>query len=311
MVQLLRRLAESPGFQGFVTLVIIFAGVLVGLETYASVAERHGSLLEIMNTVVLAIFVGEILVKLGAEGTKPWRYFTDAWNIFDFLIVASAFMPIGGQAVTVLRLLRLLRVLRLVRALPQLQILVSALLKSIPSMAYVSIFLLLLFYIYAVAAVFLFGKNDPVHFANLQLSLVSLFRTVTLEDWTDLMYIQMYGCDNYGYGGSEHLCTQPKAYPVLGALFFISFVMVGTMIVLNLFIGVIMNGMDEAQKEAEEQRRFELAQKTGKAVELERQIDDVTQRLQELSGMMEDLQRKAKLVTKALPVTVPPPAPKA
>ena len=78
----------------------------------------------------------------------------------------------------VLRLARLLRVLKLVRALPQLQILVSALLR-IPSMGYVSLLLLLLFYVFAVAAVIFFGENDPVHFANLQIAMVSLFRAVT------------------------------------------------------------------------------------------------------------------------------------
>ena len=161
----------------------------------------------------------------------------------------------------VLRLMRLLRVLKLVRAVPKLQLLVGALLRSIPSMGYVSILMFLLFYVYAVAAVIFWSENDPVHFADLQISLVSLFRAVTLEDWTDLMYIQMYGCDNYGYDGMKALCVKPSASPVGGAVFFISFVMVGTMIMLNLFIGVIMNGMDEARADQlEEERRANLAE---------------------------------------------------
>ncbi|MCP4449086.1 MAG: ion transporter [Myxococcales bacterium] len=258
MQKQLRNIAEASWFVNSVTVVIVIAGVLVGLETYPGVVERHHSTLAILDQLVLWIFVLEIVVKMGAEGKKPWRYFGDAWNIFDFIIVAAAFLPFAGNAVTVLRLLRLLRVLKLVRALPKLQVLVGALLKSIPSMGYVSVLLLLLFYIYAVAAVFLFAGNDPVHFENLQMSMLSLFRVVTLEDWTDIMYINMYGCDAYGYDASMP-CTSPEANPVMAALFFVSFVLVGTMVFLNLFIGVIMNGMDEAHAEAEAEERAAAA----------------------------------------------------
>ena len=252
MVEALKNVRDAKWFQNFITFVIIAAGVLVGLETYPSFIEKYGEIAHFLDAVILGIFVLEIVVKMGAEGSKPWRYFLDPWNIFDFLIVAVCFIPGLGEYAMVLRLARLLRVLKLVTALPKLQLLVSALLKAIPSMFYVSILLFMLFYLYGVAAVFMFGANDPIHFGDLQTSLLSLFRAVTLEDWTDLMYIQMYGCENYGYGGNEALCTASKAQPILGSAFFVSFTLLGTMIVLNLFIGVIMNGMDEAAAEAEE-----------------------------------------------------------
>lgn len=250
MVQLCKKIAESKWFQNFITLAIIIAGILVGIATYSEFSQKYHTILEVANKVVLWIFVAEVIIKMVAEGKKPWRYFNDGWNVFDFIIVAAAFMPFGGSSVAVLRLLRLLRVLKLVKALPKLQLLVSALLKSIPSMGYVSILLLLLFYIYAVAAVFFFGANDPIHFENLQMSMLSLFRVVTLEDWTDVMYINMYGCANYGYDGNMDLCTNSSSSPLGAAIFFVSFVLFGTMIILNLFIGVIMNGMDEAREEA-------------------------------------------------------------
>lgn len=253
MKDTLRKIADAAWFQNFITAVIILAGVLVGIETYPDVVASFEGPMHLLDAIVLWIFVLEIVVKMGAEGSKPWRYFLDPWNVFDFIIVAAAFLPFEGNAVTVLRLLRLLRVLKLVRALPKLQILVGALLKSIPSMAYVSLLLLLLFYIYAVAAVFLFGENDPMHFENLQISMLSLFRVVTLEDWTDVMYINMWGCAEYGYDESSiRACTNSQASPVMGAFFFVSFVLIGTMVILNLFIGVIMSGMDEAQAEAEQ-----------------------------------------------------------
>lgn len=295
MVQFLRKVADSPRFQNFITFVILFAGVLVGCETYPALVESHGTILHLLDKVVLAVFVVEIVVKMGAEGRRPWRYFTDGWNVFDFIIVAAAFLPVGSQYVTVLRLARLLRVLKLVRALPRLQLLVSALLKSIPSMAYVSVLLGLLFYIYGVAAVFIFGENDPIHFGNLQIAMVSLFRAVTLEDWTDLMYIQMFGCDNYGYAGNEALCTKPHGMPVIGAIFFISFVMIGTMIVLNLFIGVIMNGMSEAQEEAEELAKFENADEGGASLGLDSELQQLNKQLAQMQQTVQGLAVRASM----------------
>ena len=249
MVQLCKKIAEAKWFQNSVTVAILIAGVLVGMATYPEFYSNNETLLEFLNKIVLGIFIIEVLVKLIAEVPKPWNYFKDSWNVFDFIIVAAAFMPFGGSSIAILRLLRLLRVLKLIKALPKLQMLVGALLKSIPSMGYVSILLLLLFYIYAVAGVFFFGENDPIHFENLQTSMLTLFRVVTLEDWTDVMYINMFGCENYGYDGNMDLCTMSSGSPGGSAFFFVSFVLIGTMIFLNLFIGVIMNGMDEARLE--------------------------------------------------------------
>ncbi len=277
MVQLCKRIADSKWFQNSITIVILIAGVLVGIATYPDFSDKYHSILEIANRVVLWIFVAEVVIKMVAEGNKPWRYFYDGWNVFDFIIVAAAFLPFGGSSVAILRLLRLLRVLKLVKALPKLQLLVSALLKSIPSMGYVSILLLLLFYIYAVAAVFFFGANDPLHFENLQMSMLSLFRVVTLEDWTDVMYINMYGCENYGYDGNMDLCTNSSASPIGAAIFFVSFVLFGTMIILNLFIGVIMNGMDEARDEAIEEEIIAPEDVQSNLSELEEKLLEVQQ----------------------------------
>jgi voltage-gated sodium channel len=298
MVKLLRKIADSKKFQNFITLIIIFAGIVVGMQTYPELVKRIGHTLHFLDQVVLWIFVVEIIIKMGAEGKRPWRYFFDPWNIFDFLIVAACFLPVGAQYAMVLRLARLLRVLKLVRALPKLQILVSALLKSIPSMAYISLLLLILFYLYAVTATFMFSANDPVHFKNLQTSMLSLFRAVTLEDWTDLMYIQMMGCDKYGYAGIEHLCTAPAAKPLSTAIFFVTFVLLGTMIILNLFIGVIMNGMEEARREAEDVA-MEARKERGEQVptleeKLQEKIYECSKKLLDLQDSLGQVERELK-----------------
>jgi voltage-gated sodium channel len=126
----------------------------------------------------------------------------------------------------------------------------------------VGILLLLLFYIYGAMGVFLFGKNDPVHFGNLHTGMLSLFRISTLEGWTEIMYINMFGCDNPKWGyGAESGCTTPEPHGLSAVVYFVSFVLVGTMIVLNLFIGVIMNAMDEVRAEQSLQERLDRSEK--------------------------------------------------
>lgn len=309
MQRILQSLTNSAQFQRFVTAVIVFAGLLVGLETYPSVLQRHGGLLHSLDQIVLAIFTFEIAAKMGAHGKRPWLFFRDPWNVFDFVIVAACFLPFNGSAVTVLRLLRLLRVLRLLHALPKLQVLVAALLKSIPSMFYVSVLLGLLFYVYAVAAVFLFAENDPVHFADLQTAMLSLFRVVTLEDWTDVMYINMYGCENYGYSPDS---IRPCAFsadnpsnmsPLLGAIFFVTFVLMGTMIVLNLFIGVIMSGMDEAHSDAHEAQKIAARVARGDLILFD---DELAKLREDLAHMQKHVTTLEKIAKRVVPEPFPP-----
>ena len=289
MIRRCKQLAESSSFQNFITGVILFAGVLVGIETYEHIHQRYHGIMDVLDKIVLWIFVAEIVIKMTGELPRPWRYFHDGWNVFDFVIVAGAFLPFAAQYATVLRLLRLLRVLRLVHVLPKLQLLVGALLKSIPSMAYVSILLVMLFYVYAVAAVFMWGPNDPHHFGDLQTSFLSLFRAVTLEDWTDLMYINMYGCDVYGYDGMAAECTRPEASPVGAAIFFVSFVLIGTMVFLNLFVGVILSGMDEARSEASEEKELERISMVG-APTVEDELITLTNQLAAMKEHVERIQ---------------------
>jgi voltage-gated sodium channel len=298
MVEQLQKLAAATWFSNFITAVIVAAAVLVGLETYPSIATEYHGAIHYIDKIILWIFVFEVVVKMGAEFPKLHNYFKDPWNDFDFFIVAACFVPGLEKYALVLRLLRLLRVLKLVTALPKLQILVGALLKSVPSMFYVSVLLGLLFYVYACAGVFMFSANDPWHFGDLQTAMLTLFRAVTLEDWTDLMYIQMFGCEMYPFpdmGASGPQCTAPEGNWWLGMGYFVSFVLLGTMIILNLFIGVIMNGMDEAQKEAEDLNEEQRRKDRGfEAVTLEHEMFTLTQQIGDLAGQVKKVEAKLK-----------------
>ena len=283
-------IAASPGFNRFIVATILFAGLLVGVQTYADFAERHETVLGFLDSFVLAIFTIEAAIKIAAERDKPLNYFRNPWNLFDFAIVAvcllAPLLPIDGSFLPILRLARILRVLRLISAVPKLQVLVSCLLKSLPSMFYVGILLLLLFYVYGAMAVFLYAENDPIHFRNLQTSILSLFRVVTLEDWTDVMYVNMYGSDAYGYSQADLAKWNPTPYasPLGAALFFVSFVLLGTMIVLNLVIGVIMNSMDETNSEMALRRELDLRRDNPDP--LRDGIDDLHKSMEELAAEM-------------------------
>jgi len=121
-----------------------------------------------------------------------------------------------------------------------------------------------------------------VHFGSLGTSLLSLFQVVTLEGWVDVMRIQMYGSAQAGSGSDQYLLVASEAFPVGAPLFFISFIVIGGMIILNLFIGVIMNSMQESQAEAEA-----MAQGRGKEdapgetdiLTIERQLDALKHQL--------------------------------
>lgn len=247
----LKKIVTHTQFERFIICVIIAAGILVGVQTYPDISAKHHNLITILETLIILIFVIEAILKIASEMPRPLQYFKNSWNVFDFIIVVGVLLPIGGSFLPVLRLLRVFRVFRLVTTMPKMRLIVGALLKSIPSMMHIFMLLGIIFYIYAVMATFTFSENDPIHFENLPTSMLTLFRMVTLEDWTDVMYINMYGCDQYGYDGARLECTNPSASPIGAALFFSSFVVVCGLIVLNFAIGVVINSMDEMKEEME------------------------------------------------------------
>ena len=298
-------LANSDYFNRFIVATILLAGVVVGAQTYTNFAQENAQILTFLDRLILIIFTLEASIKILGQGKNPFNYFKNPWNVFDFLIVTACllepFLNFGGAFLPVLRLARILRVLRLVTAIPKLQLLVTCLLKSLPSMFYVSILLFLLFYIYGAMAVFLFGENDPIHFRNLQTSILSLFRVVTLEDWTDVMYINMYGSNEYGYTAYDLAKWNPTSSgsPLLGAVFFVSFVLIGTMIVLNLVIGVIMNSMDESNAEMSIKQEIEKRRSNPEPVrdglhDLQNRMEELSSELKVIKKMIEETSRSSK-----------------
>jgi len=294
------QISESKWFGNSILSIIILSGVMIGFQTYKEIDKTHHHTFEIIDRVITGIFILEIFIKILGQRRNMLDYFKDPWNIFDFTIVTLGLIPSRDHFVNVLRMVRILRVLRLVRALPRLRMLVSSLIKSFPSMIYIVILLLLLFYMYAVVGVFIFGHNDPYHFGTLENSMLSLFRMVTLEDWTDIMYMNMYGTDIYTYDESMNLyiekfgmTREAEAFPIFGFLYFATFIFSGSMIFLNLFIGVITSGMGEVKKE-EEIQQLENIQNQEKT-SLDDEIFLIQQQIEQLQSSMKTLVNRVKV----------------
>jgi voltage-gated sodium channel len=248
------KITTSSLFQNLVTLIIVVAGIQVGLATDQQLVRQLGIGLPIMDITIRVIFTAECALKLIAEELTPWKYFNNNWNVFDFIVVLGSYISGGGSIIVMLRLLRLLRVLKLMRMLPQLQVIVSALMSGFSSIAFISIILVLFFYFFGIIAMILFGANDPWHFGTLHMTMITLFQCATLDNWTDILYINLYGCDIIGYDDQMELCEHPHANFLVTSIFFIIFILLGALVLLTLFIGVVATSMEEA---ADEQKQTE------------------------------------------------------
>lgn len=230
-----QKLVEQTWFTNFILALIIMNAILLGLETSKSVMADWGTLLIALDQTMLAIFSIELLLRIYA-----WRgrFFTDAWSLFDFVVVVIALVPASGPF-AVLRALRVLRVLRLLTIVPSMRRVVAALLGALPGLGSIAMLLLLVYYVFAVIATKLFGESFPEWFGTLGSSLYTLFQVMTLESWS--MGISRPVMEKYPYAWT----------------FFIPFILVATFTMLNLFIAIIVNAMqsfNEAEHAAEEEK---------------------------------------------------------
>jgi voltage-gated sodium channel len=224
------RLVSAAWFEYFIIGVIIVNGIILGLETSATISRRYGDWLYLGNDIALAVFIAEAALKMLALWPRPQRYFRDGWNIFDFLIIVLALVPATSQFAMIARLARLLRVVRLISAIRDLRLIVAALVRSIPSVGHVIMLMSIVAYIYAIMGHALFHEQDPAHWGTLGRALLTLFNLTTLDNWVQIMNTAM-----------EH---HSWAW-----VYFVSFVVIGTFVVINLFIAIIVNSLDEAKAE--------------------------------------------------------------
>ena len=241
--------------------VIIFNAITLGLQTSTWVVDRFGGFLDVVDRVVLMIFVVEIALKLYAYG---WRFFTSAWNVFDLLIVSIGLVP-NAEGLSALRGLRVIRALRLLSVMPQMRAVIQALLDAMPGMGAVILMLGIVYYIFSVMATMLYRGTHPQWFGTIGESAYSLFQIMTLESWSMGIVRPVM---------EEH----PWAW-----MFFVPFIIVTAFSVLNLFIGLLVNTMQSAV-EAETEAELEALKKVVKT-----EIDELDAHVIELKAQVTDL----------------------
>lgn len=229
MFVIARHISNSVWFDRIIIGLILLTALLLGIEAFPQwVTPKMQSNFNTLHKVILLAFVIEAAIKMLAASPIIVGYFKNGWNLFDFSLIAFSLLPAAGEFAMLGRVLRLLRVLRLVNVWPELRLIVETLARSIPSMFHIMALMGLLFFIYAILGYHLFHDHDPTHWRDLSYALLTLFRIVTLEDWTDIMYTAMEMSPFY-------------------AAYFVSFVIIGTFVVVNLFIAVVINNLDEAK----------------------------------------------------------------
>lgn len=255
----LSSIVESRAFNLLITIVIVINAIVLGLETSPRVMSAAGPVLLAIDAAALWIFTFEIGLKLWLYRS---RFLRDGWNIFDFAIVAIAWLPAAGP-LAVLRALRILRVLRLMSIVPQMRTVVGALFKALPGMGSILAVLILVFYVAAVMATKLFGAAFPAWFGSIGASMFSLFQIMTLESWSMGIVRPV-------------MEVHPGAW-----LFFVPFIVVTTFTVLNLFIALIVNSMQSLQAE------------TNKSLRVEANIahDERTLLLERIDSLAEEMRR--------------------
>ena len=256
-------ISASRRFLALTFTAILLNGLVIGLQTYDSFERAHGGVLDTLNAVFLAFFVVELVIRIVAYGARPWRFFGEGWNVFDFVMVVPALLPGVRESTTALRVVRLLRVFRIVSALPEMRVLVQGLGRSIAPLMSMAVLVLLLFYAYGMVGWILFSDHDPAHWSSLGQSMLTLFSVLTLEGWVEIQETAL-------------------GYSEWAWVYFVSFILVSSFVLINMVIAVLINGVDEARA------RFAAERKAAERAEDQPLLD----RLESLREGIDDIERQ-------------------
>ena len=263
LLKKLEKINESKIFQFAVVLVIVISALTIGAKTH-NLPDNLRRFLEVADVAITIFFLIEIIIRFLAINNAR-KFFTNGWNIFDTVIVIGSLIPAGGTGVLLARLLRVFRVLRLVSMIPELRLLINALLKAIPRMGYIGLLMFVIFYIYAAVGSILFENINEELWGDVSISMLTLFRIATFEDWTDVMYETM------------------AVYPI-SWLFYLSFIFLTAFIFLNMMVGTVL----EVMSQEHERFRAESHGETGEGGEpaSRAQIEALQSQIEELKALV-------------------------
>lgn len=223
-----RRIVSSSAFEPAVLTLILFNAMVLGFDTFESVSSRYHPAFELLYQIIFSGYVAELLIRFTAAGWSLSKFAEDRWNVFDFVVLAVVFIPGVHQKGLVLRLIRLVRIVRIVRFLPDLRVIAGAIAKSLRGMASLAAATGLLLFIYGMLGWSLFSAADASHYGNVGRAMLTLFVMLTLENLPE----------NVAMG------QQVSEWTIL---FFVSYALLMSLLIFNLFIGVVLGAMEEAR----------------------------------------------------------------
>ncbi|MFJ8214077.1 ion transporter [Streptomyces sp. NPDC096033] len=277
-----RGITEAPSFGMGVFVVILINAGLMGAETYSGLATSQGRILQLAENGCLVLFTLEMVLRLGSYADRPKAFFRDPWNIFDLLIVTSAFLPFLRSNTTVLRLLRLARVLRTARFLPHLRILLLAVGRSLPGTASFLFVGALVVYVYAMVGWVCFAHSDPQHYGSIGRAALTLFLLTTLDGLTDAVR-----------AGLE--------ISRFSIVYYASYALLASFVLVNVLIGVVLNSLDEAREMEEADAR--ARERAGRDMDA---ADEVRERIVAARLALDDLEASLDLARSARPAAPGP-----
>lgn len=254
----LTRLRNNKTFEMTVVAVIIISALEIGAKTF-TLNDSALSVTKVMDWFITVFFLFEITLRFITDEHKK-TFFKKGWNIFDTLVVAVSLIPVDDSEMALLaRLVRIFRVLRMISVVPELRVLINSLLRAMPQLFYVLLLMFIIFYIYAAIGSYIFESINPVLWGDIAISMLTLFRVMTFEDWTDVMYETM------------------EVYP-MSWVFYFTFIFLTAFAFLNMVIGIVVGVME---KEHQLMREEETAAEPTVA-DLQADIAELKQIIQQL-----------------------------
>ena len=278
----LSKVVYSSPFELAISAVIIINAISLAVLTMPGLDAQTIQIANTVDAIAFGIYVLELILRMVSYGKKPWTYFKEGWNIFDFVVVGLS--PFFQGQTAVIRLLRLLRLVRIFRFLPEVRILSASIVKSIPPLLSMTVLTTLLLFLYGMAGFYIFGEQAPESWGNIGLSMKSLFILLTLENFP--VYLE------------EAMLISPVAVP-----FFLSYVFLIVFTVLNVLIGIVLNAMDEAREEDRVQKKqvkelndvsSKLASLTSADKQVQREIDKLKKEISKIEASLSKSKPKAK-----------------
>ena len=255
---IIKNIIENKYFVTFITVVIIINAITLGLETSKNIKNEYGVYLSLIDTIALIIFTIELLAKISVY---KLRFFRDGWNVFDFIIVVVSLIPASGPF-SVLRAFRIFRTLRLLSIVPSMKRIIQAIFISIPGILSVGTIIILIFYISSVLTTTFFGDKFYEWFGTVGNSMYTLFQIMTLESWSMGIVRPVM-----------------KEFP-LAWLFFVPFILVTTFAVLNLFIGIIVDAMQQIASDGNKEDKLSEKELHKKIVNIEKQLKNISKAIE-------------------------------